>query len=1613
MRFCLLILFSCSFLVGRFNAQVTNLPYSSDFEVEEGFVVETSPETAWLTTSDFIVVTDDESHSGSQSVRIPHENILSLPVNLPDESILFIDYYMQFTASAFPELPLLTVPGTTSMLTVQSYEPKKGRWVFLDGDGAGKGIWFSAGETLSLDESSRTAWHRITLRLNLVSNSWDAYIDDILLAADIGFAEALLTPLAAINIYGNSAGIAYLDAFSVSASNPLFPDEDLDGIDDDYELNYGLNKLVDDRDLDPDEDGIKNIEEYIYGTHPLVSNIVSIELPANGSLTEINEVNGNLRIINDGTLLLDAPLNEVYGLNIVGTDNSGDINILLDEILNGFFNVEGNVGTVTFNSALTVAADLSITGAKTVLIDGPVSVEGTTKIDVLESIHANASFNGKDDVTLTAATDLILTSGSISVIGGDLSAMVGGNLILDSDSSLKISNGNLNGTVGEDFVIRHRSDISVTTGSTTFNVNGAIQVDSGSRISVNNASAALGILQLSIGGSLTFDSNSVLAVTNADLDVFSIGDIDLLSSTLTVSDGNTFIRTNSNLTFVDSVLSTNHGILSARVARSTYITGSDITASEGSFYLNMLEDMIMDVNSSLKVTGAADMYTNIFGEAVLGGSLELARLFSMYVRGNVELASTGSLDSLLIVLKTGANIFINGRMDTNKVNGLIDLTALEGFIHMDSTDPILSYGLTARSDTGIFLRTEVSELIALAHSSTGPDSSEIEIREFDEVILKTVYNANGPIRVMAAGTLTAEQVFSVKNAPGSNIELMSTDGDLEVGLVMAHKTHGQVLLSARGNIKKIPNYGTGINVVGNKANIYASGSITSNEMALNMDVNELNELAGVDMSFVIFDLDGKGKRTGGGELVQTVLAGDVAIAPEVTSNPGWAFTGWNTALDPIVGDLTITAQYKDDRIEPNSPPDVVSPIADIIIAENSPNTVIPLHPVFADTETADEDLTFTVISNNTLLVTATIDTIGGKLNLYYSPNSTGSATITVTAEDNNAVNPLSVSNSFLVTVFPTYTVIFELDGKSARTGGGELEQTVPAGGAVIAPEVEGISGWIFTGWDVAFDSVMSDLTVTAQYESELSNSDSDGDGFSNIDEYRLNTSPRVSNSDSDADGIPDEIENLYVALDPNLATDALTDYDNDGVANIFEVYNNSNPDDSESTPVFDENSIAYFKVDQSLTEADAVATIAEAEVTARDYNYAIIEVLPGDYVENVSLSSSTLLIAPQGSESTILRSTNPAEEALTILGPCVLDGFTIRYDEGPAIDLDSSERIVIRNCSIASEGTDLQFTYGGGVSKSGGIVDIINCYMPEAEIYYKIIFDLGANGIITSGKLEQIVPADSAAIAPEVESDPGWIFTGWDIAFDSVMSDLTVTAQYESELSNSDSDGDGFSNIDEYRLNTSPRVSNSDSDADGIPDEIENLYVALDPNLATDALTDYDNDGVANIFEVYNNSNPDDSESTPVFDENSIAYFKVDQSLTEADAVATIAEAEVTARDYNYAIIEVLPGDYVENVSLSSSTLLIAPQGSESTILRSTNPAEEALTILGPCVLDGFTIRYDEGPAIDLDSSERIVIRNCSIASEGTDLQFTYGGGVSKSGGIVDIINCYMPEATE
>lgn len=100
---------------------------------------------------------------------------------------------------------------------------------------------------------------------------------------------------------------------------------------------------------------------------------------------------------------------------------------------------------------------------------------------------------------------------------------------------------------------------------------------------------------------------------------------------------------------------------------------------------------------------------------------------------------------------------------------------------------------------------------------------------------------------------------------------------------------------------------------------------------------------------------------------------------------------------------------------------------------------------------------------------------------YQYKNNGGNYTFTL--EDDRAVtfvmkNIDSSSKTADVAVYKNYTVTFK-DGETVLA-----VQSVLEGSGAAAPAAPTKTGYIFDGWDTAFDSVASDLTVTAKWKAE-------------------------------------------------------------------------------------------------------------------------------------------------------------------------------------------------------------------------------------------------------------------------------------------------------------------------------------------------------------------------------------------------------------------------------------------------------------------------------------------------------------------------------------------------
>ena len=205
---------------------------------------------------------------------------------------------------------------------------------------------------------------------------------------------------------------------------------------------------------------------------------------------------------------------------------------------------------------------------------------------------------------------------------------------------------------------------------------------------------------------------------------------------------------------------------------------------------------------------------------------------------------------------------------------------------------------------------------------------------------------------------------------------------------------------------------------------------------------------------------------------QTIKWGEDAVAPEAPEVEGRHFTSWSEDYTDVKSDLDIYAQYATNKYKLT----IVAEHGSVYV-EYDPEYLALMAPKRAKegSVTWDEkhiDDLNSIYHGDVLILTATPDE-GYQFDKWTAGDyqlSTINYQLTITSDT-------TVTASFKL---KKLTVIFQdYDGTELQ------KSTVEYGSAATAPEDPTREGWIFTGWDKAFDKVTSDITVAATYEKDL------------------------------------------------------------------------------------------------------------------------------------------------------------------------------------------------------------------------------------------------------------------------------------------------------------------------------------------------------------------------------------------------------------------------------------------------------------------------------------------------------------------------------------------------
>ncbi len=317
-----------------------------------------------------------------------------------------------------------------------------------------------------------------------------------------------------------------------------------------------------------------------------------------------------------------------------------------------------------------------------------------------------------------------------------------------------------------------------------------------------------------------------LEFRGANLILHHQGDIELIVMVTGVID------VNATGTITATYLESGQGRITIRAGRDILIGFVDAGAQVGVVSLTAGGSILEAQPGDDEVDLIADQAYLSAGASIGGGSeenqyleVELGTLAaeggtSIHISemNDIALASVTAPDGEIDMV-AGGEILITGMVSTGTAGGSISLQA-GGRIYMQGEEPVATDLLTLVSNSSIFLRTRVNTLDAnLAGQGT------LEIREADAIVLRNLKNANGPVRVIAGGSMTVVWVESLTDAKGNNIGLMTLGGDIVVDYVGAGAQYGQISVSSAGSILEAVNHDSGVDLSGALGILYAQGRI--------------------------------------------------------------------------------------------------------------------------------------------------------------------------------------------------------------------------------------------------------------------------------------------------------------------------------------------------------------------------------------------------------------------------------------------------------------------------------------------------------------------------------------------------------------------------------------------------------------------------------------------------------------------------------------------------------------------------------------------------------------------------------------------------------------------
>jgi len=367
--------------------------------------------------------------------------------------------------------------------------------------------------------------------------------------------------------------------------------------------------------------------------------------------------------------------------------------------------------------------------------------------------------------------------------------------------------------------------------------------------------------------------------------------------------------------------------------------------------------------------------------------------------------------------------------------------------------------------------------------------------------------------------------------------------------------------------------------------------------------------------------------------------------------------------------------------------------------------------------------------------------------------------------------------------------------------------------------------------DPDLDGLSNEEEFAAQSHPQLT--DTDADGIEDMDEVRVHQTLPY-NADSDGDGIDDLYELTVSGFNPNDPLDAGADLDTDGMSNLEEYEFGTDPLDATSNTFRQQYFVESFEttLNHEWVQADSngEALWQPSDFWSNDGDMALcVELAPG-----ATSQIKIMRLYEQGTLS--LQYHIQSSERYGQLH------FSILHNGNSILSTLTSSSTYHRNLTLARGVNTIEFQADAESSNVGGTVCI------DKVFYISDNPDIDSDGLPNDWELRYgFDPLDPNDAGADTDSDGV-------INLDEYINNGNPF------ISDTDYDGlDDFSEL--YTFGTS--VNRSDSDNDGIWDGYEVAY-GFDPLVRHTYATDTDGDGFLDIDEFNVNTNPLDASDAPL-----------------------------------------------------------------------------------------------------------------------------------------------------